>query len=424
MIDIEYIRDPQKREIVKKNIQDRRMKVDIDALVQLDSDRLALQQQLEGKRREANEIADRFASVNAEEKKELATTAKQLKTLVKELETRLQELETQWKDLMMSVPNFTHPDAPIGEEGSEAELKKWGNVPQFDFVPKNHIELGESLNILDFERAATVSGQKFYFLKNGGALLELALVRFAIDQSLKYGAELMITPDLARKEILEGTGYNPRGKETQVYSIAESDLALIGTAEITLGGYHANSFLPIESLPKKYVGLSHCFRTEAGAYGKESTGLYRVHQFTKVELFAYCLPEQSDVLHQQLLDFEETIYQQLAIPYRVIDTPTGDLGAPAYRKFDIEAWMPFRNGYGEVTSTSNVTDYQARRLHIKYKEGGKSQYVHMLNGTVIAVPRVIIAILENFQTAQGTVRIPEVLQPYMGMKEIITRTRS
>jgi seryl-tRNA synthetase len=271
-----------------------------------------------------------------------------------------------------------------------------------------------------------VTGQKFYYLKNEAALLELALVNYAFDILVKEGFTPVITPDLARSEILDGIGFNPRGNETQIYSIADTDLCLIATAEITLGGMYADVILKEEDLPLKFVGVSHCFRTEAGAAGRESKGLYRVHQFTKVEMFAFTTPEMSEEMHNKFVEYEERLFQGLGIPYRVVDICTGDLGAPAYRKFDLEAWMPGRGEggeYGEVTSTSNCTDYQARRLGIKFKREGEKRplFVHTLNGTAIAVSRALIAILENYQEADGSVVVPQVLRRYMGGIERIKR---
>jgi seryl-tRNA synthetase len=260
-------------------------------------------------------------------------------------------------------------------------------------------------------------------------LLELALVQYAFDTLLKHGYTPIITPDMARVEVLEGIGFIPRGPETQIYSIANSDLCLIATAEITLGGMHRDKVMDELELPIKYVGLSHCFRTEAGAPGRDTRGLYRVHQFTKVEMFVFCAPDQSDALHQELLGIEEEVFQGLGLPYHVIDTCTGDLGGPAYRKYDLEAWMPGRGKageHGEVTSTSNCTDYQARRLNIRYKSPKHkgTRFVHTLNGTAVAVSRALVALLENGQQADGSVAIPPALRPWMRGKERITRSFS
>lgn len=417
MIDLDYLREHVDE--VKLNCANRRVKVDLDAFLDLDQQRVSLIQKIEQVRAERNTIAEHMPTASKEEKPGLAAKARQLKEQVQQAETELQTVETEWKNIWITIPNLTHPETPIGGEDKNKILHTWGKPTHFDFAPRTHLELGEKWDLMDFERAAEVSGQKFYYLKNEGALLEMALTRFAVDQAMKAGFSLMLTPDLARPSVLEGTGYQPRGPETQIYSIEGHDLALIGTAEITIGGYHQKTTFEAADLPKKYVGVSHCFRTESGAYGKESRGLYRIHQFTKVEMFVFCAPDESEQFHSDLLAVEESIFQALEIPYQVIDNASADLGGPAYRKFDIEGWMPFKNAYGELTSTSNVTDFQARRLQIKYRNGKKTPYVHMLNGTAIAVPRTIIAILENNQNKDGTIQIPAALQPYMNGKTVI-----
>lgn len=314
---------------------------------------------------------------------------------------------------------------PIGvDDTANLELFKGKTpVPQFDFKPLDHVELGEKLDLFDFEAAAQVTGHGFYFLKNEAVLLELALQRYAVDLLIREGFTPTTTPDLARNEILEGTGYIPRGPETQIYSIANTDLSLIATAEITLGGLYAEKILDAEDLPIKLCGISHCFRTEAAAGGRATRGLYRVHQFTKVEMFAFTLPDDSDAMLDHLRDLECRLFDGLGIPYHVVDTATGDLGGPAYRKFDLEAWMPGRGGYGEVTSTSNCTDFQARRLGIRYKVKGEkgTRFVHTLNGTAIAISRAMIAVLENYQQADGSVVIPEALRPWVGKDRIEPR---
>lgn len=321
------------------------------------------------------------------------------------------------------LPNFVDPESPVGGEDASCELRRVGAPRVFDFKPLDHLELGEKLGLLDFENATKVTGAKFYYLKNEAVLLDLALQRYALDVLLNEGFTPYTTPDLARPEILSGIGFNPRGPETQVYSIENQDLCLIGTSEITLGGLYSDSILAEEELPLKIAGISHCFRTEAGAHGRESRGLYRVHQFTKVEMFVFTTPEQSAAMHRELLRIEERIFQGLEIPYRVLDIATGDLGAPAYKKFDIEAWMPGRGdggSYGEVTSTSNCTDFQSRRLGIRYRSASdkKNHFVHMLNGTAIAISRALIALLENHQQADGSIKIPKALEPYLGRNVI------
>ena len=296
-------------------------------------------------------------------------------------------------------------------------------IPHFDFKPLDHVELAEKLDLIDFEGGARVAGHGFYFLKNDAVLLDLALQRDALDVLLKEGFTPLTTPDLARNEVLQGIGFIPRGPETQIYSIEQSDLSLVATAEITLGGLFSGQTVDAEDLPLKLCGISHCFRTEAGAAGKASRGLYRVHQFTKVEMFAYTLPGESDDMLEYLRDMECRIFDGLGVPYRVVDTATGDLGGPAYRKFDLEAWMPGRGEFGEVTSTSNCTDYQSRRLNIRYRVKGEkgTRLVHTLNGTAIAISRGIIAVMENYQQADGSIVVPEVLRAWMGKERIEAR---
>jgi len=322
---------------------------------------------------------------------------------------------------------MTHPDAPVGKEATDNKvIRTWGEPRKFDFPPKDHVALAERLALVDFEAGASVAGQKFYFLKNEAVLLELALVQYAMETLVAAGYTPVITPDLARVDVLEGIGFIPRGPETQIYSVANTDLCLIATAEITLGGMHRDQIFDDAALPKKYVGLSHCFRTEAGAPGRDTRGLYRVHQFTKVEMFAFCTAEQSEAIHQELLHIEERIFQGLGLPYHVIDTCTGDLGGPAYRKYDLEAWMPGRGAggeFGEVTSTSNCTDYQARRLNIRYRVAGQkgTRFAHTLNGTAVAATRAILAILENNQQTDGSVTIPDMLRRWVGKDRIAPR---
>jgi seryl-tRNA synthetase len=343
-----------------------------------------------------------------------------IKEELKDLEPQAETLKTHLDEVLNHIPNPAFEDVPIGKNDEEnVEISNWGKIPQFPFTPESHLDIGKRLDIIDFEAGAKVTGSHFYFLYNEGVLLELALVMYAFNLLVKKGFIPVITPDLAKSRFYLGTGYQPRGDEAQTYVIEGEDLGLIATAEVTLAGKHADEIIPYEKLPLMYVGYSHAFRQESGAYGKYSKGMYRVHQFSKVEMFVFCLPEQSKKYHAMLLEIEEQIYQELEIPYRVLEMCTGDLGAMAARKIDIEAWMPGRNDYGEVTSTSNCTDFQARNLNIKYKKpDGSTEYVHMLNATAIALSRVPIAILENFQQADGSVLIPKVLQPYMGMDKI------
>ena len=421
MLDLKFVRD--NAELVKKNVADRFMHVDVDLVVKLFDERSTLHQEIDTLRQKRNENAARMkAKLELDERNSLIEEGKALKERIAAVEADLEATETRLFAEATKIPNLAHPEAPVGkEEKDNTELRRHGTVPEFDFKPQDHVEIAERLDLIDFETATRVSGTKFYYLKNEAVLLELALVRYALDIAKKRGFTLTATPDIAKEEVLEGIGFNPRGEETNIYSIEGTGTCLIGTAEITLGGYYADQVLDAGKLPIRMAGLSHCFRQEAGAAGQYSKGLYRVHQFTKVELFVFCRPEDSEAIHAELLALEEEIYSGLGIAYRVVDTCTGDLGAPAYRKFDIEAWMPGRGekgDWGEVTSTSNCTDYQARRLKVRYKEEGKMVYVHMLNGTAIAVSRALVALLENYQQADGSVAIPPALVPYIGIDRI------
>ncbi|MDP3697918.1 MAG: serine--tRNA ligase [Candidatus Taylorbacteria bacterium] len=425
MLDIKYIR--QNKDAVKQSISDRGMNVDVDELLGLDEKRRELIVKVGEGRANRNKGSGSKPSPQDIEKMralgdEIAKTEKELK-----------DLRVYYLELLKKIPNMIHPDVPTGGEENFKVLEEHGGNPKFsaeggsasggNFEPKDHESLMLGLDLIDFERGAKVAGNKFYFVKNDLVRLNQALLNYGIDIVTKHGYILMETPDLAKDSILSGIGFNPRGPETQVYSIENSDLSLIGTAEITLGGYHTDEILDLSKGSKKYAALSHCFRTEAGSYGKESKGLYRVHQFTKLEMFVYCKPEESEAMHKEILDIEKEIIKGLKLPYRIIDIASGDLGAPAYRKFDIEAWLPARNppvgGYGEITSTSNCTDYQARRLNIRYrKHNGETEFVHTLNGTAIVSSRFPVAIFENFQTKEGTIKVPKVLQKYMPGSEI------
>jgi len=419
MIDSKFIREHADE--VKKNCAARNVKVDVSGFLKLDKAYLALLQEAEALRAERNQTAS--AMQTAKDKKALVEKGKKLKEALVEKEKELAEIEVKRHALLMQIPNLTHPDAPIGKSDEDNKVVRQVGEPRKIKNPLDHVALATKLDLIDFERAAKVTGAKFYYLKGKLVILEQALIRYALEHLMREGFTPLSTPDLAKDEILVGTGFQPRGPEAQIYSIEQSDLSLIGTAEITLGGYHQGEMLKLEDLPIKYAGISHCFRTEAGAYGRESYGLYRVHQFTKIEMFVFCTPEQSEAMLLELLRHEETLFQKLEIPYQIVDICSGDLGGPAYRKYDLEAWMWGRNegrgGWGEVTSASNCTDFQARRLNIRTKdETGGNQFVHTLNGTAIALSRALIAILENHQQPDGTIKVPEVLVPYCGFDSI------
>lgn len=421
MLDYKFVKDNLAE--VKKNIAERYMNADADLVVSLYDEKIVLQRTAEELRKKRNDNALTMkGKLDPETRALKIEEGKLLKDKIAESETRLTELELRLAIEGAKIPNMAHPEAPRGKEDKDnLEVKRVGEPTKFDFEPKDHVQLGAELDLIDFDTATRVSGTKFYYLKNEAVILEMALVRYTLDILMKKGFTLFQTPDIAKTEILEGIGFNPRGAESNIYTVEGEGTCLIGTAEITLGGYYSGSILDKARLPLKLAGVSHCFRREAGAAGQFSKGLYRVHQFTKVEMFAYTSPEESGVMHEYLRGVEEEIFSGLGIPFRVVDTCTGDLGAPAYRKWDLEAWMPGRNGgeWGEVTSTSNCTDYQARRLNIKYKDDdNKNKHVHMLNGTAVACSRAIIAVLENFQRADGSVAMPPALVPYCGFSEI------
>ncbi len=421
MLDRKFILENLEK--VRENCRNRNVNVDLDRFVVLEQQRRQLQAELEELNRQANLIALRIAKAGDQAQKEaLREEGRQIRQKASQVQQRIAEVEAEAGAIHRLIPNMTHPEAPIGP-GSEANrVIGYGRVPkpEFSFPPRDHVEIAEMLDLIDFEGGARVAGHGFYFLKNEAVLLELALQRYALDILLAEGFTPMITPDLARNHILEGIGFIPRGPETQIYSIEGTDLSLVATAEITLGGLLAGQVVDAELLPIKLCGISHCFRTEAGAHGRATRGIFRVHQFTKVEMFAYTLPHQSDQMLEYFQKLECRIFDGLGIHYRIIDTATGDLGAPAYRKYDLEAWMPGRGEYGEVTSTSNCTDYQARRLDARYKVKGEkgTRLLHTLNGTAIAISRALVAILENYQQADGSVIIPEVLRPWVGKERI------
>jgi seryl-tRNA synthetase len=426
MLDRKFIVENAAR--IQQNCASRGVKCDVDRLVEIETSRRQKLHEVEELNRRANEVAKSIGQTkDAAERERRKEEGRRLREAKDAAQSEHDRLDREASAIQATIPNLTHPDAPVGGEQDSREVRRGRTpVPQFDFPPLDHVTLAERLGLVDFEAGARTTGHGFYFLKNDAVLLDLALQRYALEVLLGEGFTLTTTPDLARNEILEGIGFNPRGPETQVYSIENSDLSLVGTAEITLGGMFANETLEAEQLPLKLCGISHCFRTEAGAHGQATRGLYRVHQFTKVEMFAYTLPEASDAMHEELLRIECQLFDGLGIPYRVIDTASGDLGGPAYRKYDLEAWMPGRGSageWGEVTSTSNCTDYQSRRLNIRFKTKGEkgTQFIHTLNGTAVAISRAIIAVIENYQQADGSVVVPEVLRPWMGKERIVPR---
>ncbi len=411
--------------LVQQNCDNRGVRTDVARYVQLETECRQLQQEIEDLSRQANVVSKSIGKAKDDAQREgRKQEGRELREQKEAKQSELARIAAEAGIIYRSMPNLTHPESPIGDEARSRELRRGEiEVRHFGFPVLDHVELAQQHDLIDFEGGARIAGNGFYFLKNEAALLELALQQYALELLVGQGFVPMITPDLARGEILQGIGFIPRGPETQIYSIENHDLNLVATAEITLGGLYSGEVIDAEQFPIKLCGISHCFRTEAGAAGRASRGLYRVHQFTKVEMFAFTLPEQSEDMHNYLCDLECQLFDGLGIPYRVIDTASGDLGGPAYRKFDLEAWMPGRGKggeFGEVTSASNCTDYQARRLNIRYKVKGEkgTRFVHTLNGTAVAISRALIAILENCQQPDGTVVIPEVLRKWVGKDRI------
>jgi seryl-tRNA synthetase len=414
----------ERRAEIEESCRRRCVTADVEGAIALQERLSALQTELNeaGRRRNAHQEAGK-RKLSPAEREAHGAAGRALKEEVARLEADAETARRALEAAALDLPNFVHPEVPDGGEEDSRELRRVGVPRAFDFTPRDHLALAEGLAGIDFEGGARVAGQKWYFLKNDLVLLELALQRYALDVLLEDGFTPFVTPDVAKPEIVDALGYSPRGPETQIYSLANAELCLVGTSEIPLGGLHFDEILEEESLPRKYAGLSHCFRTEAGSHGRESKGLYRVHQFTKVEMFAFTRPEDSEAMHAHLLALEERIFQGLEIPYRVVDIAAADLGAPAFRKFDVEGWMPGRGEggvYGEVTSASNCTDFQARRLRARFRrKGGKrTELLHTLNGTAVANSRAIVALLENHQRADGGVAVPKALQRYLGREEL------
>lgn len=426
MLDAEFVY--QNLAEVEANCLRRNVKLDLSAIPTLFERKKQLVREVQTLQQRQNELAKATGKEkDPTQRQALIDEGRQLREQVQRLEHQQKEADAALREVLLRIPNLSHPQAPVGTTAEDNKvLRKVGTPRQFDFKPLDHVALAEKLDLVDFEAGSAVAGTKFYFLKNEAALLEFALIQYALKKLVGAGFIPVVTPDVAKAEVLEGIGFIPRGPETQIYAVENTDLCLVATAEITLGGMHRDQIFEEAKLPLRYAGVSHCFRTEAGAPGRDTRGLYRVHQFTKVEMFVFCTPEQSEAEHEMLRQLEEEIFSELGLPFQVIDTCTGDLGGPAYRKYDLEAWMPGRGTageYGEVTSTSNCTDFQARRLAIRYKGAGfkGTRFVHTLNGTAVAISRALVAILENGQQADGSVTIPEVLRPYLGMERITPR---
>lgn len=410
MLDINFIRN--NKELVEHSIKEKMYKnVNLDEILALDDQRKALLQQVEALRKERNDNTAKMK--NGKPSDELITKGKEIKEKLSTLEADLSNFEKKLNTKLKTVPNVIFDDVPLGDESASVEVKKWGECKT---TGVDHLDYAISRDWVDFERGAKVAGAKFYYVKGGLALLENALIQFGIKKIVEHGFTLMDVPDLVNSRVLEGTGFAPRSSEqSDEYYIEGEDLALIATAEMSITGYHMDEIIDEDKLPLFYAGLSACFRKEAGAYGKHTRGLFRVHQFNKLEMYAFCAPEQSKEIHEKLRGIEEEIWQEIGIPYHVINIAAGDLGAPAAKKYDIEYWSPVDQKYREITSCSNCTDFQARGLNIRVRrKDGTVEVLHTLNGTAISLARTMVAVLENFAEEGGKLRVPEVLQPYLG----------
>ena len=410
MLDINFIRN--NKELVEHSIKEKMYKnVNLDEILALDDQRKVLLQQVEALRKERNDNTAKMK--NGKPSDELIAKGKEIKEKLSTLEADLSNFEKELNIKLKTVPNVIFDDVPLGDESASVEVKKWGECKT---TGVDHLDYAISRDWVDFERGAKVAGAKFYYVKGGLALLENALIQFGIKKIVEHGFTLMDVPDLVNSRVLEGTGFAPRSSEqSDEYYIEGEDLALIATAEMSITGYHMDEIIDEDKLPLFYAGLSACFRKEAGAYGKHTRGLFRVHQFNKLEMYAFCTPEQSKEIHEKLRGIEEEIWQEIGIPYHVINIAAGDLGAPAAKKYDIEYWSPVDQKYREITSCSNCTDFQARGLNIRVRrKDGTVEVLHTLNGTAISLARTMVAVLENFAEEGGKLRVPEVLQPYLG----------
>ncbi len=413
MLDIKFVR--QNPKTIEKELSKRGIKADIVRFLSLDKERRELIAKIEKLREKQNKSSKKIIKPDEKMIKEM----KKIKEEINKLNLLLTEKENRFQELMLKLPNISHPSVPTGpDESGNTVNHKWGEKPEFKFKPKDHLEIGERLDLIDVKRAAKISGARFVLLKNEAVLLEFALIRFVMDLLTQKGFSLVVSPVLVKKEAMYGTGFFP-AEANEYYKIEGEDLYLAGTAEVPLASMHMNEIFKKEDLPLKYAGFSSCFRKEAGSYGKDTRGMFRVHQFDKIEMFIFSLPEKSWDEYEQLSKIAEEIFQKLAIHYQVVNICTGDLGVPNAKKLDIEAWFPGQNRYREVVSCSHDTDFQARRLGIKYNnEKGQKEYIHTLNSTACAIGRTIIAILENYQQEDGRVIVPKVLQSYLGKKKI------
>ncbi len=415
MIDIKFLRENP--DVVRASQKGRGEDVSlVDQVITIDEKRRVAINEFELLRAEQNTLSKSVGGAKGDEKTKLLESAKELANKVKSADAKRAELEAQTQAVALQLSNILDPNTPIGKEEDFVVLEHVGTPREFsDFEPKDHVELGKLLGAIDTERGAKVSGSRSYYLTGVGALLEFALVNYAISSAVKAGFTPVIPPVLVNPPAMEGTGFLGQAAEN-VYHLEKDGMYLVGTSEVPLAAYHMDEVLPAEKLPLRYAGYSTCFRREAGTYGKDTRGIIRVHQFDKVEMFSFCHPDQALEEHKRLLQWEKDFLNAMEIPYRVIDVASGDLGSSANRKFDIEAWIPTQKAYREVTSTSNCAEFQARRLNIRFKDSDGTKAVATLNGTLVAIPRMIVAIFENHQNADGSVNVPQALQPFLGTK--------
>ncbi len=418
MIDIKFLREHP--DVVRASQKGRGESVElVDQILAIDEKKRAAVTEFETLRQEQNTLSKSVGAAKGDEKAALLENAKALADKVKVADTKRAQVEEQTKALILQLSNLLDTQAPIGGEEDFLIIEHVGTPRDFGkdgFAPKDHVELGKLLCAIDTERGAKVAGSRSYYLTGVGALLEFALVNYAIQSAVKNGFTPVIPPVLVNPAAMEGTGFLGQAAEN-VYRIEKDDVYLVGTSEVPLAAMHMDETLPVDKLPLRYAGYSSCFRREAGTYGKDTRGIIRVHQFDKVEMFTFCKPEDAQAEHLRLLQWEKDFLSAMEIPFRVIDVASGDLGSSATRKFDIEAWIPTQDAYREVTSTSNCTEFQGRRLNIRYKDSEGVKAIATLNGTLVAIPRMIVAILENHQNADGTVNVPAALQPFLGMKK-------
>ncbi len=412
MLDVKFIRE--NLELVEKSTKEKGYKIDIKKVLELDDERKTILTEVETLRMKRNEIAGKMKG--GRPAPELIAEGRKVKEELAEKEAELDKIEKVCYNDLKGIPNIIFEDVPLGGEECSVEIKKWGKNHE---TGVDHLDYAMSRDWVDFERGAKVAGAKFYYLKDGLALLENALLQYGLSKVLEHGFTYMTVPDMVSSKVLEGCGFNPRTSEqSDEYYIEGEDLAMIATAEMPLTGYHMDEIIDEDKLPLFYAGYSACFRKEAGTYGKYTRGLFRVHQFNKLEMYAFCLPEQSKEIHEKILAIEEEIWQALEIPYRVINIAAGDLGAPAAKKYDMEYWSPVNQKYQEITSCSNCTDFQARAVNCRVRrKDGAVEFVHTLNGTAIPLARALVVILENYAVEGGKLKVPKVLQPYLGGKE-------